>query len=149
MIRDPTGVCAVILAGLVAPAFAATGAGKVDLALLERARAGPVEVLVVLSEQADLAALPPARDKVDRRRHVFEALRRTAERAQPGVLALLEARGAVHRPFWIANMVWARADRATIEVLAARDDVRWIRANPRVRARWPAPETPLAPGAVE
>ena len=148
MIRYRTGG-AVILAGLAAPVLAATEGGKVDLALLERARAGPVELLVVLGEQADLASLPPAGDKVERRRQVVEALRRTAERTQPGVLSLLEARGAVHRPFWIANMVWARADRATIEALAERDDVARIRANPRVRARLPTPETPLATGAAE
>jgi subtilisin family serine protease len=138
----------VALAGLAAPVFAATGADKVDRALLESARAGPVECLVVLREQADLAALPPAGDKVERRRQVVDALRRTAERTQPGVLSLLQARGAVHRAFWIANMVWTRADGATIEAVAERDDVARIRANPRVRARLPTPE-PLAPAAVE
>jgi serine protease AprX len=148
VMRYRTVAGAVILAGLAAPVFAATVAEKVDRALLDRAPADPVEFLVVLSEQADLAALPPAGGKVERRRQVVEALRRTAERTQPGVLSLLQASGAAHHAFWIANMVWARADRATIEALAGRDDVARIRANPRVRARLPTPE-PLVPAAVE
>jgi serine protease AprX len=148
MIRQRALAAAVTLAGLSPPVFAATGPEKVQRGLLERAHAEPVEFLVVLSEQADLAALPAAGDKVERRRQVVEALRRTAERTQPGVLALLQASGAVYRAFWVANMVWARGDSATIEALADRDDVARIRAHPRVRARWPAPQS-LAPAAVE
>jgi subtilisin family serine protease len=71
-----------------------------------------------------------------------------AERTQGPVLAVLAARGAEYRPYWIANMIWARGDNELVEELARRPDVARIYANPSVPLEDPdpAPEPrPLGP----
>ena len=114
------------------------------------AREGTAEILVVLRDAADVSAARALRGKEARGRFVVEQLRATAERAQAPLLAWLTARDIEHRPFWVANMVWVRADAATAIVLAKRNDVARLAANPVVRLALPQPElTPGADAAVQ
>jgi subtilisin family serine protease len=113
---------------------------------------GEAEFLIFLDEQADLSPVGGLTTKDERGRRVFETLTRVAARSQAPLIAWLEQRQVPHRSFWIANMIWARADLDVIADLAARADVRRIDANPRVRVHEPSladGRGTTAPGAIE
>src|SRR5262245_11903130 len=124
---------------------------KVHPMVREGAAPGPVEFLVVLEEQADLAALaPPSHVKKEERgRRVYQVLSDTARRTQAPLIAMLKARGLEYRPFWIANMIWVRGDQETVTALAARPEVARIDANPRIAATLPQGTEELAAPGVE
>lgn len=106
---------------------------KVDPALLDKTPSTPMEMLIVMHEQADLsrAALLPT--KLEKGEYVYEALTAVAQRTQPALVADLAARGAEYRRYWVRNMVWAEGDQALIEVVARRSDVARVFSNPSVR----------------
>jgi len=113
---------------------------KVHPLVVERATAdGESEFLIFLDVQADLAPVAGLRTKDERGRRVFELLTDAASRTQGPLIAWLEERGIPHRPFWIVNMIWARADLAAVAEIAARTDVRRLDANPRIRVDAPTP----------
>ncbi len=128
----------VALAVLAGPALAA----KVhpDLAAAV-AREGRAEALIVLKDQATpaLASLAPGADHQARRRALVEALRQRAEAQQAGLRAWLDARGIEHRPFWIANLVWARLSADDLAALAPRRDIGRVDPNPLIAV--PLPRT--------
>ncbi|HLA99611.1 MAG TPA: S8 family serine peptidase [Anaerolineales bacterium] len=148
---------------LLAAVFAAGGSAslasptawqaKVDPWVQSTASQVESEFLVFLSEQADLSGASGLKTKGEKGQYVFEQLSATAKRTQAPVLAVLEAHGVAHQPFWVANMIWARGDIKLIQALAARQDVAHIFANPAVRldepARHPAAEQSLAADAIE
>lgn len=139
------------LLALAVPAGAAPSAAwtlKVDPWVLERlSLEGGAEMLVVLADQADLSGAAALHGKKARGQFVFEQLTAAAERSQKPVLELLKQRRLPHRAYWIANMIWLRADAPTVEMLALRNDVLRISANPSVRGEIPELE-PSQPGAV-
>jgi subtilisin family serine protease len=142
---------AAVLAAPSAPAAQRPWEAKVDPWVLSTAAAGRTEFLVFLKEQADVSGADALPTKEEKGRYVHERLSRTAARTQGPLLALLSARGAEHRPFWIANMIWVRGDQALIEELAQRPDVARLYANPTVRVQPPVESFPLgeAPQAIE
>ena len=108
----------------------------------------------MLREQSDLRGARALPTKVEKGAFVMDALRSTAERSQKPLLDFLAARGAEHRPFWVANMIWVRGSASLVEELASRGDVFHIYANPKVRfdgpvASRPAPAFPSSPDAIE
>ena len=127
-----------LLATMTLPSFAAEAGddawrAKIDPWVLDTAaRDGAAEFLVVLEAQADLAAARRLATKEGRGRYVFERLRQTAANTQPAVTAELTLLGAETRPFWIANMIWARGSAGIAEAMARRADVRRVAANPWV-----------------
>jgi serine protease AprX len=124
---------------------------KVDSWVIATAGAGPAEFLVYLTEQADVSAAEGLTRREDKGRYVFETLRDTAARTQAPLLAFLAGKGAEHRAYWVANMVWVRGDLALVQELARRDDVAHIYANPRVRFHEPVESEPadFSPQAIE
>jgi subtilisin family serine protease len=147
------------LAGpLSARPAAADGTEKIDpwvLDRLARAPSGATEFLIVLAEQTDLSGAAALRGKEAKGRFVFARLRATAARTQAPVLDELARVGATYRPFWIANLIWARGDAGVVAAIAARPDVAGIAANPSVAAGrpWRADDgelrAPRVPDAVE
>jgi serine protease AprX len=112
---------------------------KIDAQLLAEARTkGVADFLVVLEEQADLAVAQALPGRVAKGQAVVAALQDTALRSQRSLRHHLRQAGVPHRPFWVANMVWVRADAGLIEKLAARDEVRHIAANAEMRMELPA-----------
>jgi len=112
---------------------------KVDSQLLDKMGTGSAEFIVFLREQADLSGARRFPDKTEKGRFVYERLRQTAENNQGPLLEALKARGVEHRAYWIADMVWVKGDRATLEAMAMREDVARVYANPRVRFAEPRP----------
>ncbi len=115
------------------PAGDATWRQKVDPWVFETTRSEALtEFLVVLDEQADVSGAAALATKREKGRFVFDKLNEVADRTQGPVLASLRGRGVDHRPYWVANMIWVRADQSTVEAMARRADVARVHANPRV-----------------
>ncbi len=106
---------------------------------------GTASVVIMLAEQADVSAAYQMKDQDARGWFVYRTLTQHAARTQSGLRAELEARGVAYQSFWAANMMVADADRALIEILAARDDVARIDSN--AEARWIEPPE-LSNGSV-
>ena len=106
---------------------------KVDPWVLETATAGgETEFLVVLVEQADLSNASRLSAKEVKGAYVFQRLTEVAGRTQGPLLAALRSAGVEHRPFWIANTIWAKGGLGLIRELAGRPDVARLSANPHV-----------------
>ena len=105
--------------------------------MAETQNSGTTEALVVLTEQADLRPAALLQTKAEKGRFVVNALREVANRTQPPLQRLLEARGIPYQSFYIVNMIKITADRAVMEDLAARSDVASIDANPYVKTILP------------
>ena len=111
--------------------------------------------VVLLRDQADLAPAYAIRDWGARGRFVLDALRATAGRTQPAVLAALhDLRLAGHvasvEPYYVVNAVVVRGDAAAAQALARRPEVAAVLPEPLVVpiAPLPAPAG-SAPAAVE
>jgi len=126
---------------------------KVDEFVLMAMNDGLGEFLVILSEQADLSHAAELPDKTAKGRYVFETLRSVAVRTQPPLITALEAAGVDYQTFWIANLIWVQGDKSVLEMLARRDDVARVHANPRVRLAaadgTPAPDQDWRTRSVE
>lgn len=126
---------------------------KVDPWLLADAAAGETEFLLFLAEQADLSHAATLGPKETRGAYVYRELTAVARVSQAPLLEELARRGLAHRPYWIANMVWVRADLNALEVLAGRADVARVHANPQVQLSEPVEvdgySRPLNTGAIE
>jgi serine protease AprX len=145
-----------LLAGnpLPAPANSAPAwQSKVDAWVTATAAGGETEFLIYLSEQADLSKAATLPTKLEKGNYVYEALTSMAQRTQGPVIAALQASGAEYRPYWVANVIWARGDQRLVEALAMRPDVAHLYANPWVRLDELASTSPdvaaQAPQAVE
>lgn len=103
--------------------------GKIAPVLLEAAEKEPVEFLVILSAQADLAEAAMQPTKAARGRYVFETLSALSAASQAPLLAELEKAGVEHRSYWVTNFIWVRGGPDLIAALAARPDVAFIDAN--------------------
>ena len=125
--------------------------------VLDRTAAGgKTDFLVVLKEQADLSGAALLNTRLEKTRFVVARLREAAARSQGPVLETLKSAGAPAQSFYVVNAILTTGDRALVETLARRADVRRIDGNPLVRAR---PETrvetpalsdaPAAPDAIE
>jgi serine protease AprX len=98
---------------------------------------GMASVVIMLVDQADVSAAYQMKDQDARGWFVYRTLTEHATRTQANLRAELEARGVAYQSFWAANLIVAEADRALIEILAARDDVARIDSNKE--ARWIEP----------
>jgi len=135
--------CGLWVAGWVAsPANEHDWREKVDASVLETSVAGNAEFIVVVSDRADLSAARQVQGRVSRIDHVVRRLRKTAADAQRPVLQKLETHGAEVRPYWIANVVWARGNRKAIEAVARSPRVVRVDANPVVPLSPPTERDP-------
>ena len=94
---------------------------KVHPLVLEQVQDGPAEFILFLDDQVRPDLEAAALDKPARTRAVVEQLRSHAERSQAALIARLEQLGAEYRSYWIANMVWVRADA----VRMVKEGVAW------------------------
>jgi serine protease AprX len=99
---------------------------KVDAAVLQAVANGETELLVLLSEQADLSEAALLQTKEGKTNFVFQRKTAVARATQPAVTAVLDALGAPYRSFWIVNALHVRGGLAVVQALAARGDVAHI-----------------------
>ncbi len=144
MILRLAGCALSVAAALPLSAAAPDPTGKISPWTLARTADGAeAEFLVVMAEQADLSAAQALPTKAAKGRFVYDTLYPHAERTQAGVRALLDARSAEYRSFYIVNALWVRGDRALADALAARPDVARVVGNPSVRVVQPVIDGPL------
>ncbi|MDX2029551.1 MAG: S8 family serine peptidase [Blastocatellia bacterium] len=91
------------------------------------------EFIVMLEPQADLRAADGLETKEEKGRYVFDALRAKALESQADLIEFLQARKAEHHAFYIVNAVLVKGDRELAIEIAAREEVRRIEGNPRLR----------------
>jgi len=106
--------------------------------LAETANGASTEAIVVLAAQADLTSAANLSTKLAKGRFVVKSLRETANRTQAPITSMLRERSIRYQSFWIVNMIQISGDRALLEELAARPDVKQIDANPHVRTALPS-----------
>lgn len=122
--------------------------GKIDAEVVDATERGAAaEFIVVLREQADLTGVERFGDKTERGRHVYETMTAVARQTQAPLRALLDARGASYRAYWITNMIWVRGGRELAVELASRADVQHLYANPVTQLDRPVQTVVLPPAA--
>lgn len=128
-------------------------ADKVSPFVREAAKSGqPVEVLIRVDGDADLAKAPPSGSFGEKTRAAYRRLRAVADATQGPLLAELRKAGIAHRAFWVANVVWAKLPADALDRIAARPDVAGVDANPRIVLQPPVAggsASPWRPKAVE
>lgn len=117
-------------------ASAADWQAKVDPWVIDNAD-GQTEYLVYLTDQADLSAADQLDTKAAKGAYVFETLTAHAQQTQAPVIAELQRRGVEYQSFWVTNMIWVRSDLTVAQMLAQRDDVAHLYANPTVKLQQP------------
>lgn len=126
---------------------------KVDQSVLQQADSGPVEFIVFLGDQADLSQAANLPTKLEKGRWVYRTLSRKATKTQAPLVRFLKQRGVEYRAYWIANMIWVRADRTILKLIAQRFDVANVFANPKVKLEAPRIEPnvkgEIVPQAIE
>jgi subtilisin family serine protease len=138
-------VVAVVLTTL-APISSAAPSSKIAARVLnDTANGNATEALIVLANQADLSPAASLTTKAAKASYVVNALRQLAARTQAPLIALLEKRGIPYQSFWAVNMIQVTGNRALMDELAARTDVKQIDANPHVRTNLPFPTASDAP----
>jgi subtilisin family serine protease len=133
----------------MAPTSGAVPSSKIAARVLnETANGNATEALIVLTDQADLSPATALSTKTEKGSFVVNALRQLAARTQAPLIALLEKRGIPYQSFWIVNMIQVTGNRALMDELSARADVKQIDANPHVRTNLPFPTALDAPDQV-
>ena len=110
--------------------------GKIENRVLSDTAGGrEASIVINLTQQADVSAAYGMRDQDARGWYVYRTLKRTADRTQAPIKALLQAQGVSYKSFWAANMIVAQsADRDLVKSLAARADVKVIESN--AKSNW-------------
>ena len=105
--------------------------GKVQNLVLRDTTAGRQSSFIIeLTQQADLSKAYAMKDQDARGWYVYRTLKRTAEKTQGPLKAMLDAQGVSYKSFWVANeIVVHQGSRALVDNLAGRADVKVIEAN--------------------
>ena len=126
------------------------GRAAVDPRVLEDTADGKTaHFLVVFQRQANArGAAALASDRNVRGRLVVEALRQAAGSTPANICRQVQALGARCRPYWIVSLAAIEGDRATVDYLASRPQVKVIEPDRAFRARLetPAFTVDMAPG---
>jgi hypothetical protein len=137
-------------------AVSVAGAAQIDdglsQALVDLPGDASLQVIVFLSEQADIEALDlqlkaEHASLAERNRRVILALQDVATRTQPDVAAFLDGlhgQGLVeeYRMFWLANFFWAKIKRSAIDDLVARRDLDIIYYDFEIEGERPVNQSP-------
>ena len=84
--------------------------GKIENRVLSDTAGGrETSIVINLAQQADLSAAHGMRDQDAQGWYVYRTLKRTADRTQAPIKALLKAQGVSYKSFWAANMIVAQA----------------------------------------
>ncbi|MCW5853084.1 MAG: S8 family serine peptidase [Anaerolineae bacterium] len=109
------------------------------------AKDGRAEFLVRLREQADLRGAAALSDRASKARFVYDQVRDTARKTQPGVAADVVALGGQARSFALVNALLVTGDAAVLDRLARRGDVAQLELNVQFKGVQSAPGEGLAP----
>src|SRR5262245_47335157 len=94
------------------------------------AKTGHASFFVVLRGDANVAAATSMHNRSRRGEFVYEQLTSFARESQAPLREWLDAHGVRYQSYWIVNAIFVKsAGPATVDALAARPDVKEIRAN--------------------
>jgi subtilisin family serine protease len=111
-----------------------TWQAKVDPQLLAAVQAGKKqEMILLLSQQADLSHAQQLSDKKAKTRYVFEQLSYTAQRSQQDLVQYLHRQGKAVRSLYIINALATEGDAQLLASLARRPEIQAIFANPSIK----------------
>lgn len=123
---------------------------KVSPEVLSEAGAlGETDFVIEMAQSADLAPAALLRGKSAKNRFVFEALRDTAQRTQTPVREKLNQLGIAHQSFWIANVISARGNLATLQSVAAMPEVSHVYGVGGIRLTLPVASAPASAKAED
>jgi subtilisin family serine protease len=84
---------------------------------------------VLFHQRANLSGAASLQSKAQKSQHVVQRLQTISNNSQAALRSYLTRRGISHQSFWISNAMKVTANRATMEAIAARSDVRRIIAD--------------------
>ncbi|WP_444546003.1 S8 family serine peptidase [Virgisporangium aliadipatigenens] len=119
----------VLTAATVAtPANAApSGADKIEKDVTDAlAKSGSAKVFVYLNAKADLSAAAKQPGKAAQGQYVMDQLASTASESQRALAESLKANGTSFKQFWISNVMVVEANKALVDSIAARSDVKSV-----------------------
>ena len=85
-----------------------------------------------MNEQADLSEVKDIHGKDAKANFVFGKLQQTANQSQHDLCKYLDEQNIAYQKFYIVNMISLKADKALIETLASRSDVRFVAKDGRM-----------------
>ncbi len=107
---------------------------KVSPVLIEKARQSvEVNFMVMLKQEADVAAAKQLRTKDEKALFVYSQLQETAKTTQAEIINILKARNVKFRSFYIVNAIQVIGNIELIELLAERREVATIIDNPAMK----------------
>jgi serine protease AprX len=119
--------CVLALGAVPSETRATDASVKISSSVLRDTAGGRTTPIVVyLRDQANLSRAYAMRDQDARGWYVYRTLKAHAARTQAPLRAWLRSRHAPYRSFWAANVIVSRGDRAFVNKLAARHDVRSV-----------------------
>lgn len=90
----------------------------------------PVDVLVILNEQADLSEASAMKSKPEKTWFVFNTLQKTAERTQERLRGFLKNEGVYYNSLFILNAIHVKATAKILCQIAEMPEVKFIANNP-------------------
>ena len=139
------GLAVLLLGGSLAAGGGTSqpGAAPVEAQVARQlARNGHAAFWVVLRGNADVGFATRTRNRSRQGVEVYDRLTSYARESQAPLRAWLDARGIRYQPYWIVNAVFVKsADQGELDAIAARPDVKLIRAN----HSYPVPKTIESP----
>ncbi|MGH2572438.1 MAG: S8 family serine peptidase [Actinomycetota bacterium] len=113
-----------LTSGLVMAASSATAGGKIDAKVLRAVKGGKAATYwAILRRSADLSGASSIADWDARGAFVVDRLRAVANASQLGLKAMLSSQGVSHESFWIINALRITSKAATLQAVAAREEV--------------------------
>lgn len=134
----PIAALAILLICLLAAGFVPVQSGygqsKVNPVLLERLQTEEqTEMMVILTEQADLSGASALPTKVEKTTFVYNALKEVADRTQPPLLEYFKSKGLSYKAYYIQNAIQITGRIETIRWLENRTDVGSVTLPPDMR----------------
>ena len=102
---------------------------KIDQKLNLITHDNPVDVIIIMTEQADLSGVKALKGKNAKARYVYNKLINTAQSSQKEIIQSLKKNDVNYQSFFLVNMIEAKMNKAQMHSLILRDDVRFLMEN--------------------
>ena len=155
VLASALAICAAglsVVLGVTAAGSSEVKIEKIDQKVLQETSGGrEASIVILLSDQANVKAAHGLKNQTARGQFVVDTLKAHADRTQAPLRAMLASRNISYKSFWVANIIVAKGDRALVEDLADRSDVKVIESN--APSKWiqdePARPQSDAPDIIE
>ncbi|MEM9820716.1 MAG: S8 family serine peptidase, partial [Bacteroidota bacterium] len=123
---------------------------KMDHQLIAKLQSGmEVEVLLILTQQADLSKSQQLKTKAAKGNFVFHQLKQAAKSSQTEILRFLRSQGASAQSFYVVNSIRTKGNLGLLQSLAEREDIAQIIENSAFRLEAPVIENGASIREVE